>query len=160
MVFPYLKGLVIIKCGFFYLVCGSIVYSVFVVIIFVDLFRFLTELRQDINTMTHGTSPWRCNIVVGDIITIRPMLQMIRKKFMTGQLSIKPLGPHHNEQNRVHEGFIPIASDPLPSYLFIPSHHAPRTLLLTTNLILQTKLILHSDHHIVSVYFIVVPKLI
>jgi uncharacterized membrane protein (DUF373 family) len=42
MVFPYLKGLVIIKCGFFYLACGSIVYSVFVVIIFVDLFRFLT----------------------------------------------------------------------------------------------------------------------
>jgi hypothetical protein len=43
MVLPYLKGLVIIKCGFFYLVCGSIVYSVFVVIIFVDLFRFLTS---------------------------------------------------------------------------------------------------------------------
>jgi hypothetical protein len=43
MVLPYLKGLVIIKCGFFYLACGSIVYSVFVVIIFVDLFRFLTS---------------------------------------------------------------------------------------------------------------------
>jgi hypothetical protein len=42
MVLPYLKGLVIIKCGFFYLACGSIVYSVFVVIIFVDLFWFLT----------------------------------------------------------------------------------------------------------------------
>jgi hypothetical protein len=36
MVLPYLKGLVIILCGFFYLACGSIVYSVFVVIIFVD----------------------------------------------------------------------------------------------------------------------------
>jgi hypothetical protein len=34
MVLPYLKGLIIIKCGFFYIVCGSIVYSVFVVIIF------------------------------------------------------------------------------------------------------------------------------
>jgi hypothetical protein len=42
MVLPYLKGLVIIKCGFFYLACGSIVYSVFVVIIFSYLFRFLT----------------------------------------------------------------------------------------------------------------------
>jgi hypothetical protein len=39
MVLPYLKGLIIIKCGFFYIAsCGSIVYSVFVVIIFVDLF--------------------------------------------------------------------------------------------------------------------------
>ena len=37
MVLPYLKGLVIIKCGFFYLACGSIVYSVFVVIISSDL---------------------------------------------------------------------------------------------------------------------------
>jgi hypothetical protein len=43
MVFPYLKGLVIIKCGFFYLACGSIVYSVFVVIIFVDLYWYLTS---------------------------------------------------------------------------------------------------------------------
>ena len=43
MVFPYLKGLVIIKCGFFYLSCGSIVYSIFLVIILVDLFRFLTS---------------------------------------------------------------------------------------------------------------------
>ena len=43
MVLPYLKGLVIIKCGFFYLDCGSIVYSVFVVIILVYLFRFLTS---------------------------------------------------------------------------------------------------------------------
>jgi hypothetical protein len=42
MVLPYLKGLVIIKCGFFYLACGSIVYSVFVVIIFADLSWFLT----------------------------------------------------------------------------------------------------------------------
>jgi hypothetical protein len=43
MVLPYLKGLVIIKCDFFYIVCGSIVYSIFVVIILVDLFRFLTS---------------------------------------------------------------------------------------------------------------------
>jgi hypothetical protein len=43
MVLPYLKGLVIIKCGFFYLACGSIVYSVFVVIVFVYLLWFLTS---------------------------------------------------------------------------------------------------------------------
>jgi hypothetical protein len=43
MVLPYLKGLVIIKCGFFYIACGSIVYSEFVVIIFVDLSWFLTS---------------------------------------------------------------------------------------------------------------------
>jgi hypothetical protein len=42
MVLPYPKGFDIIKCGFFYLVCGSIVYSVFVVIIFIDLLWFLT----------------------------------------------------------------------------------------------------------------------
>jgi hypothetical protein len=41
-VFPYLKGFLIIKCGFFYIACGYIVYSVFVGIIFADLFRFLT----------------------------------------------------------------------------------------------------------------------
>jgi hypothetical protein len=46
MVLPYLKGLVIIKCGFFYLVCGSIVYSVFVVIIFVDLVKVLNNWYQ------------------------------------------------------------------------------------------------------------------
>jgi hypothetical protein len=42
MVLPYLKGLVIIKCVSSILLCGSIVYSVFVVIKFVDLFKFLT----------------------------------------------------------------------------------------------------------------------
>jgi uncharacterized membrane protein len=53
MVLPYLKGFDIIKCGFFYLVCGSIVYSVFVVIILVYLFssntRFLLikEMYRD-----------------------------------------------------------------------------------------------------------------
>jgi hypothetical protein len=46
MVLPYLKGLVIIKCGFFYLVCGSIVYSVFVVIIFVDLVKVLNTWNR------------------------------------------------------------------------------------------------------------------
>jgi hypothetical protein len=43
MVLPYLKGFLLIKCGFFYLACGSIVYSVFVVIIFVYLSWFLTS---------------------------------------------------------------------------------------------------------------------
>ena len=42
MVFPYLKGFEVIKCGFFYLACGSIVCSVFVVIILIYLFKFLT----------------------------------------------------------------------------------------------------------------------
>jgi hypothetical protein len=57
MVLPYLKGLVIIKCGFFYLVCGSIVYSIFVVIISSDLVlelnnwyqsTFLGQRREDL----------------------------------------------------------------------------------------------------------------
>jgi hypothetical protein len=52
MVLPYLKGLVIIKCGFFYLVCGSIVYSVFVVIIFVDLFSWI--LTSGIRALSLG----------------------------------------------------------------------------------------------------------
>jgi hypothetical protein len=43
MVLPYLKGLVIILCGFFYLAWGYIVYSVFVVIIFVDLIQVLNK---------------------------------------------------------------------------------------------------------------------
>jgi hypothetical protein len=43
MVLPYLKGLVIIKCGFLFLACGYFVYSIFVVIIFVDLSWFLTS---------------------------------------------------------------------------------------------------------------------
>jgi hypothetical protein len=46
MVFPYLKGFLLIKCGFFYLACGSIVYSVFVVIIFVYLSWFLTRYKH------------------------------------------------------------------------------------------------------------------
>ena len=57
MVFPYMKGLVIIKCGFFYIalwiycvfsicgdsICISIVYSIFVLIVFIYLFRLLTS---------------------------------------------------------------------------------------------------------------------
>jgi hypothetical protein len=47
MVLPYLKGLVIIKCGFFYIALyGSIVYSVFVVIIFADLILVLNNWYQ------------------------------------------------------------------------------------------------------------------
>ena len=41
MVFPYLKGLIVIK-KILHIVLGSIVYSVFVVITLVYLFRFLT----------------------------------------------------------------------------------------------------------------------
>jgi hypothetical protein len=60
MVLPYLKGFLLIKCGFFYLACGSIVYSVFVVIIFVDLFKFLTfkyemwSIRMKVFLQAHG----------------------------------------------------------------------------------------------------------
>jgi hypothetical protein len=43
MVLPYLKGLVIILCGFFYLACGSIVYSVIVLIISSDLVLVLNK---------------------------------------------------------------------------------------------------------------------
>jgi hypothetical protein len=49
MVFPYLKGFDIIKCGFFY----CFVDSVFVVIILVDLFRFLTN--SEINHIKEGS---------------------------------------------------------------------------------------------------------
>jgi hypothetical protein len=88
------------------------------------------------------------------------MLRMGRKTFMDRQLTIRPLGPCHNGQNRVNEGFIPIASDPLSSYLFIPSRHAPRTLFPTESLSPQTKLILYSDHRTLALYPITVSKLL
>jgi hypothetical protein len=109
--------------------------------------------------MTHGTSPWQRNIVVGDIITVRKTLEMGRNTFMDKQLAIRPLGPRHNRHNKVNEGFIPIASDLLPSYLFIPSRHAPRTLFPTEILSPQTKLIVYNDHRTLSVYPIIVSKL-
>jgi hypothetical protein len=84
---------------------------------------------------------------------------MDKKPFMDSQLAIRPLGLRHNGQNRVNEGFIPVASDPLPSYLFIPSRHAPRTLLPTENLSPQTKLLLYCDHRTLVVYPITVSKL-
>jgi hypothetical protein len=65
---------------------------------------------------------------------VKPMLRMGRKKFMDRQLAIQPLGPCYNVQNKVNEGFRLIASDPLPSYLFIPLRHAPRTLFPIVNL--------------------------
>jgi hypothetical protein len=68
--------------------------------------------------MTHDTSPWRHNINVGDIITIRKMLQMGINIFMDGQLTIRLLGPCHNGHNKVNEGFIPIAE--LPIYPIAP----------------------------------------
>jgi hypothetical protein len=84
---------------------------------------------------------------------------MGRKTFMDRQLTIRPLGPRHNGHNRVNEGFIPIASDPLPSYLFIPSRHAPRTLFPIEILSPQTKLIFHNDHRALALYPITVSKL-
>jgi hypothetical protein len=84
---------------------------------------------------------------------------MDRNPFMASHLAIRPLGPCHNGQNRVNEGLIPIASDPLSSYLFIPPRHAPRTLFPIENLSPQTKLSLYSDHHASSLYLITVSKL-
>jgi uncharacterized membrane protein YbhN (UPF0104 family) len=46
MVLPYLKGLIIIKCDFSIFLCGSIVYSVFVVIIFVYQYLVLNKWYQ------------------------------------------------------------------------------------------------------------------
>jgi hypothetical protein len=96
------------------------------------------------------------NIVVGAIITVRSMLQTNRNPFMNSQLTIQPLGPCHNRQNIVNEGFIPVASDPLSSYLFIPSHHVPRTLFPIENLNSRTNSSLYSDHHALALYLITV----
>jgi hypothetical protein len=63
MVLPYLKGLVIIKCGFFYLVCGSIVYSVFVVIIFVDLVKVLNTCPFSVKQSLNNILPVQCSPV-------------------------------------------------------------------------------------------------
>jgi hypothetical protein len=95
------------------------------------------ELRWNIRTASHGTSPWQRNITIGNNITIHPTHRMGRKAFM---VHYQTVGPCHNGQNRVNEGFSPIARDSLPSYLFITSHHAPRTLLLTMHLSPQTRL--------------------
>jgi hypothetical protein len=84
------------------------------------------------------------------------MLRTDRKIFMDRQLTIRPLGLHHNEWNRVNEGLIPIASEPFPSYLFIPSRHAPRTLFPIVSLSPQTKLIFH---HALALYLITVSEL-
>jgi hypothetical protein len=93
------------------------------------------ELRRDNRTTSHGTSPRRSNIAVGNNITVQPTPQMGRKAFMVRHQTV---GPRRNRQNRVNEVFSPIARDPLPSYLFIPSCHASRTLFLTVNTSPQT----------------------
>jgi len=110
-----------------------------------------------ISKQRHGTSLWRSNIVIGDIITIRVMLQMGRKKFMVHHQTV---GLHHNRSNRFNEGLIPVASDPLSSYLFIPLCQATRTLLPTENLSLQTKFLSYNDNCILPIFFIVTSKLI
>jgi hypothetical protein len=60
---------------------------------------------------------------------------MGRKAFMVHH---RIVGPHHNRQNIVKEGFSTVARDPLPIYLFILLHHAPGTLFLTVNMSPQT----------------------
>jgi hypothetical protein len=54
------------------------------------------ELRRDIRTTQHGTSPWRSDIAVESIITISPMTRMVRTTVMARRLAIRPLGPCHN----------------------------------------------------------------
>jgi hypothetical protein len=110
--------------------------------------------------MTHGTSPWRSNIVVGDIITIRPTPRTDIKDIYRKTTHHPTVGACHNRHNKVNEGFIAIASYPLPSYLLIPSRHAPRTLFPIENLSLQTKFLLYRDHHTLSSYLVTVSKLI
>jgi hypothetical protein len=84
---------------------------------------------------------------------------MDRIPFMASQLAIQPLGPCHNGQNQFNEGLIPISSNPLLSYLFIPPRHAPRTLFPIENLSLQTKLSLYSDHHAYAIYLVTMSKI-
>jgi hypothetical protein len=66
------------------------------------------ELRWDIRIASHGTLPWKRNIVVGNSIAIRPTPQMGRMTFMVRQLAIKPLGPRRNRHNYSNEGFSPV----------------------------------------------------
>jgi hypothetical protein len=49
------------------------------------------ELRQDIRTAQHGTSPWRRDIAIESIITVSPMPQTVKKIVMTSKLTIGPL---------------------------------------------------------------------
>jgi hypothetical protein len=51
MVLPYLKGLVIIKCGFFYL---SIVYSVWIYCVFSICGDYICRSIQVLNTSPRG----------------------------------------------------------------------------------------------------------
>jgi len=79
--------------------------------------------------------------------------------FMARKLAIRPLGLRHNGHNRVNEGFIPIASDPFLSYLFIPLCHAPRKLFPIENLSPHTTLSLYCDHHSSDLSLVTVSKL-
>jgi hypothetical protein len=86
--------------------------------------------------MLYGISLWRRNIVVGNNIIVRMTPRTGRKTFMVFHQNV---GLHRNGQNKVNQGFSPIARDLFPSYLFIPSPHAPRTLLIIMNLSPQTR---------------------
>jgi hypothetical protein len=87
------------------------------------------ELRRDIRTTQHGTSPWQSDITVESIITISPMPRMVRTTVMTRNLTIRPLGPCRNGHNCIDEGLLSIGEDLLHRCLLIPSTVAPRTLL-------------------------------
>jgi hypothetical protein len=54
-------------------------------------------------------------------MTIRPTPRMVRTIVMTRNISIRPLGPHHNGQNCIDEGLLSIGEDPLHCCLLIPS---------------------------------------
>jgi hypothetical protein len=63
---------------------------------------------------------------------------------MTRQLTIRPLGPCHNRQNKVQEGFIPIVE--LPIYPVMP---CPENTFANREFEPPDLLILYSDHYIV-----------
>jgi hypothetical protein len=101
MVLPYLKGLVIIKCGFFYLACGSIVYSVFVVIIFADLFRFLTSGIRALSLGRHCGQIFFCIHKENIIVSINPSCM---HNFINVQLVNRLQVPIKNIQSTDVEG--------------------------------------------------------
>jgi hypothetical protein len=63
---------------------------------------------------------------------------------MTRQLTIRPLGPCHNRQNKVQEGFIPLAE--LPIYPVAP---CPENTFANREFEPLDLLIFYSDHCVV-----------
>jgi hypothetical protein len=110
--------------------------------------------------VSHGTSPWRSNMIVGTNITIWTTLQMGRTTFIVCHQTV---GPHCNGNNRVNEGFFPIATRckrfiaKLSIYLVMP---CPENTFANRESEPIDSLILHSAHCVISLYRIVVSKLL